>query len=149
LPTRLKLRREAGAWFRQVRDWQPTDLQKGELVYWLEPERSLGLERVRRCEPRTVIFLEQVKDLEFHLAQVSPDEAVKRLDRDLMADLPEAVVRQTETIAKLVEIPCWLLKYGGEPLTIAQKIADHLERSCLPNSYRNANGTSLARMTQT
>jgi len=133
LPTRLKLRREAGAWFRQVRDWQPTDLQKGELVYWLEPEQSLGLERVRRCEPRTVIFLEQVKGLEFHLAQVSCDEAMKRLDRDLMADLPEAVVRQTKTITKLVEIPCWLLKYGGEPLTVARKIADHFETSCLTN----------------
>jgi hypothetical protein len=133
LPTRLKLRREAGAWFRQVRDRQPTDLQKGELVYWLEPERSLGLERVRRCEPRTVIFLEQVKGLEFHLAQVSCDEAMKRLDRDLMADLPEAVVRQTRTITKLVEIPCWLLKYGGEPLTVARKIADHFETCCLTN----------------
>jgi hypothetical protein len=149
LPTRIKLRREAGAWFRQLRDWQPTDVQKGELVFWLEPEQSLGLKRIRCCQPRAVIFLEQVEGLEFHLAQVSSHEAMKRLDRDLMADLPEAVVRQTETIAKLVEIPCWHLKYGGEPLTIAQKIADHLDRSCLPDSHRNAKGRSLARMTQT
>jgi hypothetical protein len=108
-------------------------VQKGELVYWLEPERFLGLKRVRRCEPRTVIFLEQVKGLEFQLAQVSPDEAMKRLDRDLMADSPEAVVRQMETMTKLVEIPCWLLKYGGEPLTIARKIADHFKQCCLTN----------------
>ena len=133
LPTRLKLRREAGAWFRQVRDWPPTDVQRGELVYWFEPERSLGLKRVRRCEPRTVIFLEQMKGLEFQLAQVSCNEAVKRLDRDLIADLPEAAVKQTKTITKLVEIPCWLLKYGGEPLTVARKIADHFERCCLTN----------------
>jgi len=48
-----------------------------------------------------------------------------------MAELPAAAAKQSEIIAKLVEIPCWLLRYGGEPLTIAGKIADHFERSRL------------------
>jgi hypothetical protein len=33
----------------------------------------------------------------------------------------------------LIEIPCWLLQYGGDPLTVARKIADHFERSCWTN----------------
>jgi len=147
LPTRLKLRPEAGVWFPQLRGQQPTDVQKGEPVFWLEPEHALGLERVRCCQPSLVIFLEQVEALEFELTQVSPVEAMNRLDRDLMAEFPEAVARQTETIAKLVEIPCWLLKYGGDPLRIAGRIADHFERSCLTNRTPVETGKSLAAMT--
>jgi hypothetical protein len=142
LPTRLKLRREAGAWFRQLRDRQPTEVQNGELVFWLEPEHALGLQRVRRCQPTEVIFLEQLEASKFQLTQVSSVEAMNRLDRDLMAEFPEAVARQSKTIAKLVEIPCWLLQYGGEPLTIARKIADHFERSGLTN--RTARDTERA-----
>jgi energy-coupling factor transporter ATP-binding protein EcfA2 len=148
LPTRLKLRREAGAWFRELRDRQPADVQKGEPVFWLEPEQALGLKRVRCCQPSVVIFLERLERPEFHFTRVSPVEAMYRLDRDLMAELPEAVARQTETIAKLVEIPCWLLKYGGEPRAIAAKIADHFERSCLTIRPAVEGEKSLAAMTQ-
>jgi len=128
LPTRLKLRREAGVWFRQLRERQPTDVQKGEPVFWLEPEHDLGVERVRRCQPSTVIFLERVEASDFHLSQLSSVEAMSRLDKDLMAELPEAIARQSEVIARLVEIPCWLLRYGGEPLSIAQEIAHRFAR---------------------
>ena len=133
LPTRLKLRREAGVWFRQLRDRQPTEVQKGEPVYWLDPEHALGLERVRRCQPSALIFLERLDVSEFQLTRMSPGDAMNRLDKDLIAELPDALAKQSEMIAKLVEIPCWLLKYGGEPLSIARKIADHFEGSCLTN----------------
>jgi hypothetical protein len=127
LPTRLKLRHEAGAWFRQLRDREPTDVQKGEPVFWLEPEHALGLRRVRRCRPSAVIFLEQLEAPEFTFTQMSSVEAMNRLDRDLMAESPGAVAMQSDTIATLVQIPCWLLQYGGEPLMIAQRIADHFQ----------------------
>jgi hypothetical protein len=146
LPTRLKLRHEAGAWFRQLQDRQPTDVQKGEPVFWLEPERALGLERVRRCQPSAVIFLEQLEGSEFRLSQVSSVEAMHRLDKDLMAELPEAIARQSDTIAKLVKIPCWLLQYGGNPLMNARKIADRFEGFRLTD--RSADGKSMAGMTQ-
>jgi hypothetical protein len=131
LPTRLKLRREAAAWFRELRHQPPTAVQKGELVHWLDPEHGLGLERVRCCQPVAIVFLEQTESSEFHLNPMSSAEATNRLDGDLMEELPGAVAKQSEIIAKLVEIPCWLLRYGGEPLTIAGKIADHFERSRL------------------
>jgi hypothetical protein len=142
LPTRLKLRREAGGWFRQLRDRQPTDVQKGEPVFWLEPEHALGVHRVRRCQPSAVIFLERLEASEFQLSQVWPVEAMNRLERDLMAELPDAVARQSETIAKLVEIPCWLLQYRGDPLTVARKIADLFEEILLDQSNRNGEGKS-------
>jgi hypothetical protein len=133
LPTRLKLRRQAVTWFRELRDQPPTDIQKGELIHWFDPERGLGLERVRCCQPGTVIFLEQSKTSEFRLSPISSVEAINRLDGDLMAELPEAVAKQSETIARLAEIPCWLLQYGGEPLTITGKIVDHFERYGSPD----------------
>jgi hypothetical protein len=131
LPTRLKLRCESAAWFRQLEDRQPTEVQKGEHVFWLDPVDDLGLERVRRCRPRAVIFLEQFEGSGFDVSQVLSVEAMSRLDVDLMAELPDAAAKQSETIARLVESPCWLLKYGGDPPTIAGKIADHLEKACL------------------
>jgi hypothetical protein len=129
LLTQLKLRREAGAWFPQLWDQQPTDMLRGELVYWLDPERALGLRRVRRCQPNAVIFLERLDTPAFSMTRLSSAAAMNRLDRDLMAELPEVVAGQSATIARLAEIPCWRLRYGGEPLTIARKIAGHFRES--------------------
>jgi hypothetical protein len=42
----------------------------------------------------------------------------------------------------LVEIPCWLLHYGGDPLTVARKIAAHFEEILLDQSNRNGEGKS-------
>jgi hypothetical protein len=127
LPTRLKLRREAEAWFPKLQGVKPTTLQKGELVYWLEPESSLGVRRVRRCQPNAVLFLEQLKTPSFDLSRLSEVEAMSRLDKDLMAESPAVIAKQMATIARLVELPCWLLEYGGQPTTIARRIADHFE----------------------
>jgi hypothetical protein len=131
LPTRLKLRREAGTWFRELQEQEPTDAQKGELVYWLNPEHILGVRRVRCCQAKAVIFLERLEAPGFCITQLSSTDAMSRLDRDLMAESPEAVAKQSTTIARLTDIPCWLLRYGGKPLTIARKIESHLEKSGL------------------
>jgi hypothetical protein len=131
LPTRLKLRREAEAWFPQLQGVKPTTLQKGELVYWLQPESSLGVRRVRRCQPNAVLFLEQLKTPSFDLSRLSAVEAMSRLDNDLMAESPTVIAKQMATIARLAELPCWLLHYGGQPRTIARRIADHFEGATL------------------
>jgi hypothetical protein len=135
LPTRLKLRREAGVWFQQLRHRQPTTMQKGESVFWLDPE-SLGFKRVRCCQPRAVIFLEQQQDSEFEMRELTRAEAMNRLDKDLMAASPDELAKQSETLVKLVELPCWLLRYCGQPQAIARMIAKQFERSFINSSYR-------------
>lgn len=129
LPTQLKLRGEARDWFRQIHDRQPTESQKGEPVFVLEPERDLTLRRVRRCQLRAVLFLEQQPDSGFEMSQVSPLDAMRRLDKDLMAASPDEVAKQSETLARLVGLPCWLLRYDGRPQVIARMIAERLERA--------------------
>jgi DNA polymerase III delta prime subunit len=131
LPTRLKLRHEAAQWFRELPNLQPTETQEGSPDLWLDPESSLGLKRVRRCRPRAIIFLERQKASEFRLSRVSSAEALKRLNKDLMAELPDAVAKRSGTIDKLVDLPCWLLQYDGYPQAIAQQISQNLARLCL------------------
>jgi hypothetical protein len=128
LPTRLKLRREAAVWFQELRNGHPPNAEACEPDLWLQPERLL-LNRVRRCRPRLLIFLERLGASEFRLSRMLSGEAWNRLDKDLMAELPEAVAKRSGTIAKLVESPCWFLQYNGEPHTIARKIVEHIARS--------------------
>jgi hypothetical protein len=126
LPTRLKLRHEAAVWFQELRNEAPVDTQAGEPALWLDPEDLPGLKRVRCCRPRSLIFLERQEASEFSWTRMSSIEALNRLNRDLIAEFPDAVTTRSATIAKLVEFPCWLLQYGGEPRTIAQNILQHL-----------------------
>ena len=128
LPTRLKLRREAAVWFQELRNQQPTETREGLPVFWLEPDGWLGLNRVRRCRPRALIFLQRQEASEFRLSRLSSTEALNRLNKDLLAELPEAVAKRSGTIDKLVELPCWLLRYGGQPQEIAQQISRVLAR---------------------
>jgi hypothetical protein len=128
LPTRLKLRSEAAAWFHELQHIQPTAAQAGENELWFDPEEVLGLNRIRRCRARSLIFLERQEASGFRLSRMPSNEAVSRLNKELMAELPDAITKRSETIAKLVDIPFWLLRYGGQPHTIARNILQHLAR---------------------
>jgi hypothetical protein len=129
LPTRLKLRREAAVWFRELRNEQPTDARAGEPALWLNPDDLLGLNRVQRCRPHSLVFLERHETSSIHFSEMSSTEALNRLNKDLMAELPDAVAKRSDTIARLVEYPCWLLQYGGKPHPIARNILQHLTRA--------------------
>lgn len=128
LPTPLKLRPEATLWFDELREESLTNTRSGGPAFWLEPERLVGVERVRKCQPTSLIFLERRDTLEFRMSPMWPTEALSRLSGELMTELPEATERRSETIKKLVELPCWLLQYGGQPQLIARQICQHLAK---------------------
>jgi len=73
-----------------------------------------------------VIFLEQGDGFDFCLSPMSSEDAMNRIARDLMAELPDATAKRAETIQRIVELPCWLLQYGGQPQAIAREITHHL-----------------------
>jgi hypothetical protein len=56
-------------------------------------------------------------------------EALNRLISELMPESPEGIVKRSETMKRVVELPCWLLHYGGKPDQIAQKICAHIGKS--------------------
>jgi hypothetical protein len=128
LGTTLKLRSDAGNHFSELKDKSAIELPNGERGFRFEPELALGLERVRRCEPRLLVFLERRENPEFRLTDLSPEEAKARLEADLMAELPDGAAGQMQVIDKLVELPCCLLQYGGRPQMIAEKLGAHFEQ---------------------
>jgi hypothetical protein len=134
LPTHLKLRQEGRDWFQALQERDPTHKEKGEWVYRLEPQHDLGLERVRCCRPAAIIFLERQEASSFALTPVSSGEAAHRLEQELMPELPDAASKQAATIARLVEVPCWRLQYGGCPQEVAQKIKGCFESGQLTDT---------------
>ncbi len=124
LPTRLKLRREAAGWFPEVQESNLSSARNGDL--WLEPEQLNGVRRVRQSRAMSVIFLEQGDSVDFRLSPMSPEETMNRISKDLMAELPDATAKRAETVQKIVELPCWLMQYGGQPQAIARDITHHL-----------------------
>ena len=128
LATTLKLRSDARAYFGELQGREPTDLQNGEPSFRLDPEFGLGLERVRSCEPRMLVFLERSATPGFCLTPMSAEEAATRLEEDLVAEMPDATARQMEVIEELAKRPCYLLRYGGLPQNVAEELAIHFEQ---------------------
>ena len=123
MPRPLKLRREAAAWFEEFRDREPTDVQNGELVFHCEPRRQFGQQRFPECTPRLLVFLERRQEASFSMTPMSPSEVRSRVETDLLAEAPEAIQKQMETIDELMALPLWRLQYGGRPQVIAEHLA--------------------------
>jgi hypothetical protein len=56
------------------------------------------------------------------MSPMNRSEARSRIELDLLAEAPDAIVRQTETIDKLLTLPCRRLRYGGRPQVIAEQL---------------------------
>jgi len=122
LPTLLKLRPEAMAWFPGIENLAVHLAWNKEPALQFDPSLQHGLERARRCEPKGLIFLERLAHPAFDLNVMPRAEAAARLEEDLIAEAPEAVEKQLGMIAALVERPCWRLAHGGPPGVIAQEL---------------------------
>jgi len=136
LGTQLKLRPDAAQWFQELRNQEPAHTH-GARAFWLDPEQFPKLKRVRRCQPSSLIFLERHEVSKFQLSPMAPTEALERLSTDLLAELPDAAEKRLKTIKTLVELPCWLLEFGGQPHAIARQISqsqndDRRQRSSGP-----------------
>ncbi len=129
LATALKLRPEAAAYFPELAGREPSTTISGELAFEFDPERQFSLRRSRCCQPAWLIFLERHASHECRLTEVSSDEAAARLEKDLLAEVPDAMISKLETIRKLVERPCWLLQYGGMPQAVARALTDFCQRA--------------------
>jgi hypothetical protein len=119
LPRPLKLRREAASWFNDLRYQEPSAVQNGERVFCFEPRSK----RISNCEPRLLVFLERRDDFFFQITPIGRQEARLRIERDLLAESPGAIRRQSEAFDALLALPRCLLRYGGSPQQVAEKLA--------------------------
>jgi hypothetical protein len=131
LATTLKLREQGNIHFKELTYQKPSDLMDGETGFRLDPERDLGLRRVRNCEPRLAVFLERSEAPAFTLNPISPGEAISRLARDLIAERPDAAAKQMGIITRAAQLPCFSLQYGGDPQTVAKNIASFFDKLCI------------------
>jgi hypothetical protein len=119
LPRPLKLRREAASWFDDFRGHEPTDVQNGERVFHFEPK----LKSAAKCNPQLLVFLERQEQCGFSVIPIKRNDARSRIEKNLMAEAPEAIRKQAGCIDELLFLPCCLLRYGGQPQVIADQLA--------------------------
>lgn len=121
----LKLRRDSGAWFDDFRDREPTDLQNGDRVFHFDP----GLQGVSQCQPRLLIFLEREHGTVFDITPMTCGQARSHIEQDLLAEFPEALRRQEETLERLLAVPMVTLRYGGSPQQVAEQLAAFFDKT--------------------
>ena len=124
----LKLRCDADAWFPELKGHAPNEIHKRETVFRFQPEVPLRLERIRRCEPSCLIFLERSETCDIQITRIASREAADLLGRDLIAESPDILESSLQTIGSLTELPCWLLRYGKHPMTVAKELAEHFTK---------------------
>ena len=127
LPTSLKLRPDAADLFPQLNTCELAAPLAGERAFYIDPERHFGLTRSLQCEPRWLVFLERDPSSEVRFSEVPKAEAKARLKKDLMLEGPEATECQLRMLDAVTRGKCWLLRYGGDPLSVARA----LTRFCL------------------
>jgi hypothetical protein len=144
LPRPLKLRRDVAAWFEELRDQEPGDVQNGERVFFLEPNFHPERQGLPACHPRALLFLERQQSPRFSLIPLGVNEVRSRIEQDLLAEAPEAVEKQERTLENLLAVPSWQLLYGGSP----QAIADQLQMAFFSGPELSKSELSRSRLSQ-
>jgi hypothetical protein len=119
LPRPLKLRLEAASWFDDLRGQEPTDIQNGERVFQFEPKQGSAT----KCNPQLLVFLERQEDSGFSVIPIRRDDARSRIEKDLMAESPEAIRKQAGCLDELLSVPRYVLQYGGSPRATADQLS--------------------------
>jgi hypothetical protein len=120
LSTQIKLRPEGARWFEDLAGLRSEVGRNPMESLWFDPVVNLGLERAKSCQPACVVFLHRRECTGFDLFKMSCEEAAAQLQGELMAEEPEAAKTQRSLIETVAKIPCWKLKYGGSPHSVAR-----------------------------
>jgi hypothetical protein len=119
LSPEMKQRADALAHFPTLKRVKPFQLSAGEPVYRFDPEEVFGIRRVPNCEPRWIVFLERQTDPAFSICEITPEDAARRLQKDLHQETSDAAEQQRRTIESLSKSNCFLLSYNGSPREVA------------------------------
>lgn len=118
LPRPIKLRQDAGTWFEEYRNKQPTHIQNGEPVFHFTPTVSTVLP----CEPEVIVYLERIAD-GCCISRMKRSDVKRQIESDLLAETSGVMKEQAKVIDRLVDVPCWRLQYGARPEIIAEYLA--------------------------
>lgn len=118
LPRPLKLRQDAGTWFDEYRDKQPTHVQNGEPVFHHHPVNAT----TAPCEPKVIVSLERLGD-GCCISRMNRSEIKQQIESELLAETSGVMNEQVKIIDRLADLPCWRLQYGARPEIIAEYLA--------------------------
>jgi DNA polymerase III delta prime subunit len=122
----VKLRPDSLPYFPEIAQCESKLAWSPDRVFELNGGQPYRVSKAPCCEPRWIFFLEQQEAPRFELISVPPAEAAVRLESGLMQEGPEEMQAQRLNIRKLAELPCWILRYCGEPHEVAQALAASL-----------------------
>src|SRR5215468_4353287 len=139
LSPEMKHSASAAAHFPALKDIDHHEIWKGEPVFRFDPVETFGVRRAECCEPSWIVFLERQSDPGFALEEIDPEEAARRLRKGLLRDTHTATARELQTIDLLSRGRCRMLRYGGNPHTVAGAlrclVQGGLPRSTVPASF--------------
>jgi len=129
----------ATAHFPALEDIDHHEIWKGEPVFPFDPVKTFGIGRAECSEPSWIVFLERQSEPGFALEEIDAEEAARRLQKDLHRQTHTATARELRTIDLLSRGQCRMLRYGGNPHTIAGAlrclVQEGLPRSTVPASF--------------
>jgi hypothetical protein len=127
LPTPAKLLPDAVSYFPELVSLDPVLSLNGEWALNVEPTEISNVERCLSCTPRWLVFLERKVDSPPVIKPLSSWEAASRLVADLEIMPPvifDQYEFQLETINRLVDRECWVLRHDLRPEPLARLLAE-------------------------
>jgi hypothetical protein len=125
LPIPVKLLPDAVKYFPQLSSLDPHVSLNGEIAFEVDPVKTFGVGRTLNCAPRWLVFVERIAEPRATFIEISSAEAASRFASELetlpasIADLQEV---QLDTIAKVVDRQCWVLRHGLSPDSLAGEL---------------------------
>jgi len=127
LSAEMKQRIDTVVHFPVLNDVTPSPYSKEEPAFRFDPVEVFGISRVPSCETRWIVFLERRSEPEFSLSEIDPEEAARRLRKDMHQEITGTEAQQRQTIDALSKSSCYRLCYGGSPREIALSLRQLVE----------------------
>jgi len=127
LPTPVKLLPDAASHFPELVSLDPVLSLNGEWALNVDPTEISNVERCLSCTPRWLVFLERKVDSPPVIKPLSSREAASRLVADLEMMPPlifDQYEFQLETINRLVDRECWVVRHDLRPEPLARLLAE-------------------------
>ena len=123
----MKLLPDAVSYFPELVSLDPVLSLNGEWALNVDPTEISNVERCLSCAPRWLVFLERKVDSPPVIKPLSSREAASRLVADLETMPPiifDQYEFQLETINRLVDRECWVVRHGLRPEPLARLLAE-------------------------
>ncbi len=126
----VKLLADAQRLFPELAAFQPAKSLNGEVAFELDAGTVFGSAVRSQSDPRWLVLLERREQTGCEFKRLSGGDMSAFFERSaerLPAQLQQAAVGRSQTIAELAKCDCWSLRYGGAPQVAAEALRGFCE----------------------